>query len=196
LLSYLVGAICVSFSDNIHPNFVKSQEGLEIMKSRAKLFGHAIHPILIVFPLGLLATGVVFDVVYLIGGNPTFAIVAYWMFVAGIIGGLLAAPFGWIDWLAIPSGTRAKRIGLIHGLGNMAAVAIFAASWYLRMDAPARPEIAASVLSFIGVIMAAVGGWLGGELVERLGVGVDEGANLNAPSSLTTEHATRDVAHH
>jgi len=65
------------------------------MESRAKLFGHAIHPILIVFPLGLLATGVVFDIIYLIMDDPMFALVSFWMITAGLIGGLLAAPFGW-----------------------------------------------------------------------------------------------------
>lgn len=166
------------------------------MESRAKLFGHAIHPILIVFPLGLLATGVVFDLIYLIWNNPTFATVAYWMFAAGIIGGILAAPFGAIDWWAIPSGTRAKRIGLMHGLANLVAILLFIGSWWMRSDAPARPEMTASILSFTGAIIAAFGGWLGGELVERLGVGVDDGANLDAPSSLTNESAARNVAHH
>lgn len=46
------------------------------------------------------------------------------------------------------------------------------------------PTTGALVLSFISVALAFVGGWLGGELVDRLGVGVDEGANLNAPNSL------------
>lgn len=159
------------------------------MESRAKFLGHAIHPILIVFPLGLLATGVVFDVIYLIGGNGEMANVAYWMFAAGIVGGLIAAPFGLIDWLAIPSGTRAKTIGAMHGLSNFVALLLFAGSWYLRNDIPARPETLASVLSFLGTAAAGVGGWLGGELVERLGVGVDEGANLNAPNSLTSASA-------
>jgi uncharacterized membrane protein len=36
------------------------------MESKAKLFGHPIHQILIVFPLGLLATAVIFDVIYLL----------------------------------------------------------------------------------------------------------------------------------
>lgn len=164
------------------------------MESRAKLFGHAIHPILIVFPLGLLATGVIFDVIHLIWGNPTFATVAYWMFAAGIIGGLIAAPFGWIDWFSIPKGTRAKRIGLMHGAANMTAVLFFIGSWYLRMDTPSRPETLASILSFIGAGLAMFGGWLGGELVERLGVGVDNNANLDAPSSLTTDTAMPKAA--
>jgi uncharacterized membrane protein len=159
------------------------------MKSRARIFGHAVHPILIVFPLGLLTTGVIFDAIHLIWGNPDMAGIAYWMILAGIIGGILAAPFGLIDWLAIPSGTRAKTIGAMHGGANALALLLFIASWWMRSDGPLRPEMAASILSFIGLLLAAVGGWLGGELVERLGVGVDEGANLDAPNSLTHENA-------
>ena len=160
------------------------------MESRAKFLGHAIHPILIVFPLGLLATGVVFDAIYLIWNNAEMANVAYWMFAAGIVGGLIAAPFGLIDWLAIPRGTRAKTIGLLHGLSNLIAIALFAVSWWMRNDVPARPETLASALSFLGAAVAGLGGWLGGELVERLGVGVDEGANLNTPNSLSHAHAS------
>jgi hypothetical protein len=63
---------------------------------------------------------------------------------------------------------------------------LFVASWGMRSDLPEQPETLASILSFVGFIAALLGGWLGGELVERLGVGVVEGANLNAPNSLTT----------
>ncbi|HUR97328.1 MAG TPA: DUF2231 domain-containing protein [Pyrinomonadaceae bacterium] len=159
------------------------------MESKARFLGHGIHPVMIVFPLGLLATGVVFDVIYLIWGSPDMASVAYWMIAAGIIGGLLAAPFGWIDWYAIPPGTRAKTIGFIHGLTNTVALLLFVGSWGLRHDVPEHPETLASILSFAGAGMAGLGGWLGGELVERLGVGVHEGANLNAPNSLSNASA-------
>jgi uncharacterized membrane protein len=162
------------------------------MESRAKFLGHAIHPILIVFPLGLLATGVVFDIIYLIWKNPTFSTVAYWMIAAGIIGGLLAAPFGWIDWFAIPAGTRAKRIGLMHGLGNVAVLLLFIGSWWCRYNTGERPDTLAHVLSFAGAGLALVAGWLGGELVERLGVGVDDGAHLNAPNSLSGKAANQN----
>ena len=40
------------------------------------------------------------------------------------------------------------------------------------------------VASVLGVGLATVTGWLGGELVDRLGVSVDDGANLDAPNSL------------
>src|SRR3954467_5792087 len=78
------------------------------MEARAKLLGHPIHQMLIVFPLGLLGMSVVFDLIYFAADDRVFAAVAYWMMIAGIVGGLLAAPFGLIDWMAIPSGTRAK----------------------------------------------------------------------------------------
>ena len=157
------------------------------MESRAKLFGHAIHPILIVYPLGLLSAAVIFDMIYLVTANPTWTTVSYWMIAAGIVGGLLAAIFGLIDFLNIPSGTRAKRIGLLHGLVNVGVMILFVASWLLRSSSPEVPSTAALALSFIGVGAALLGGWLGGELVERLGVGVAPDANLNAPNSLTAK---------
>jgi len=160
------------------------------MESRAKLFGHAIHPILIVFPMGLLATAVIFDVIAIVRGNGIWSDRAYAMIGAGIIGGLLAAVFGFIDWLAIPKGTRAKSVGLIHAVVNDLALILFAVSWWLRRGRTVDPGTFALVLSFAGAGVALVGGWLGGELVERLGVAVDDGAHLDAPSSLSGRPAS------
>ena len=168
------------------------------MESRAKALGHAIHPILIVFPLGLLSTAVIFDVLYLITDRSGFRIAAAYTIAAGVIGGLVAAVFGLIDWLAIPAGSRAKRVGMFHGAGNVVVVAQFAVSWLLRLGADNwRPGALALVCSFAGVALAGVTGWLGGELVERLGVGVDENAGIDAPSSLSkTAGRTRGGTRH
>src|SRR5918999_1670655 len=159
------------------------------MESKAKFLGHPMHQILIVFPLGLLATAVIFDAIYLAGGGETMATVSYWMIAAGIVGGFAAAPFGWIDWFAIPRSTRAKSIGLWHGGGNVIVLALFIASWLFRRDLPERPEALAFVLSFGGAGLALVTGWLGGELLDRLSVGVDDRAHLDAPSSLASATA-------
>ena len=155
------------------------------MESKAKLLGHPIHPMLVVFPLGLLATAVIFDAIALARENGAWSGMAFYLIAAGVIGGLVAAVFGLIDWLAIPSGTRAKAIGLWHGVGNVVVVALFAVSWFLRWGTPNAPATLALILSFVGVVLALVTGWLGGELVDRLGVGVDDGAHLDAPSSLS-----------
>jgi uncharacterized membrane protein len=156
------------------------------MESRAKLLGHPIHQMLIVFPLGLLATAVIFDVMAYFTGAGRWTEIAFYMIGAGIIGGLIAAVFGTADFLAIPAGTRAKRIGAIHGVGNVFVVLLFSGSWLLRWENPSDPSVLAYLCSYAGAGLALATGWLGGELVDRLGVGVDDGANLNAPSSLTS----------
>ena len=155
------------------------------MESKVKFAGHPVHPMLIVFPLGLLATAVIFDIIYLVSGNSQWTVVAYYMIGAGIIGGLAAAVFGWLDWIAIPSGTRARRIGLWHGVGNVVVLALFILSWVLRRENPEVPPTGAIVAGLTGAVIALVTGWLGGELVDRLGVGVDDGAHLDSPSSLS-----------
>ncbi|PYR73918.1 MAG: hypothetical protein DMF87_24240 [Acidobacteria bacterium] len=159
------------------------------MESRAKLFGHPIHQMLIVFPLGLLAMALIFDIIHFATGVAYWSEIAYWMIAAGVISGLVAAPFGLIDWLGIPAGTRAKRIGAWHGGGNLIVVVMYAASWWLRRADLQNPMMIAYVLSFGGGCIALVTGWLGGELVDRLAVGVDPGAHVDAPSSLKSRRA-------
>jgi len=155
------------------------------MEAKAKLLGHPIHQMLIVFPLGLLATSFFFDIAYLITKRGELAVVSYWMIFAGVISALIAAVFGLIDWLGIPSNTRAKAIGLWHGGGNVLVAVLFAASWFVRRGFAGAPSALAIVLSAIAVGIALVTGWLGGELVDQLGIGVNEGANPNAPNSIT-----------
>jgi uncharacterized membrane protein len=165
------------------------------MESRAKVAGHPIHPMLVAFPIGLLLTAIVFDIVHLASDEPHWAEVSWYMIAAGIIGGLAAAIPGLIDWLAIPRETRARRLGLVHGLGNVVVLGLFALSWLLRRDSPGAPPVEAIVAGFLGGGLMAVTGWLGGELVNRLGVGVDDGAHLDAPSSLSHRYPGTDRRH-
>ena len=155
------------------------------MESRAKLLGHPIHQILIVFPLGLLSTAAIFDVIGLVTDNSQWPLMSYYMIATGVVSGLIAAVFGVIDYFAIPRGTRARYVGTLHGVGNVAVVALYGASWLLRRSSPPSPDGEAYIFSFLGLALALGTGWLGGELVNRLGVGVDDGAHLNAPSSLS-----------
>jgi len=156
------------------------------MEARAKLFGHPIHQMLIAFPLGLLAMALFFDLgaLFLNRHQGLFS-ASYYMIAAGVATGLIAAVFGLIDFLKIPSGTRAKRIGTVHGVGNVVVVVLFAASWFLRREHPADAPTLAIALAALGAGLATITGWLGGELVDRLGVGIDDGAHLDAPSSLS-----------
>lgn len=157
------------------------------MESRAKAAGHAVHQQLIVLPLGLLATAVAFDVIGLATHDGRLAFASYLMIVVAVAVGLAASVFGLIDYLAIPRGTRAKRVGLLHGSGNLVMLVLFTGSSLLRAGSPDNvPSTTAFLLGLIALVMGAGTGWLGGELVGRLGVGVDDDAGLDAPARLTT----------
>jgi uncharacterized membrane protein len=160
------------------------------MESKTKIFGHPIHPMLIIFPLGLFVTAVICDVIQLFNHSTTLPIVSYYNIAGGILGGLIAAIFGFRDWTSIPKGTRARRIGAFHGIGNVILVGLFFVSWLMRREQPGfTPSALALVFSFAGIILGTLTAWLGGELVYRLDVAVDSGANLDAPSSLSGEPA-------
>ncbi|GAB3817511.1 DUF2231 domain-containing protein [Micromonospora zhanjiangensis] len=155
------------------------------MESRIKVLGHPVHPMLVMFPVALFVAGVIFDLVDLFGGPPLFGQLAYYNILAGLIGGVLAALAGVFDLLAIPAGTRAKRIGVLHALINTGVILLFAGVWTVRGSAIGHSAgggvLAIEVVALAGV---AAGAWFGGELVDRLGVGVDLDADLNASSSL------------
>ena len=133
------------------------------------------------FPVGMLAFSAVCDGAHVVQprarwwGRAAQAAIG-----AGLVGVAIAAPFGLVDYLAIPPGTRAKRIGRLHGLGNLGVGGLFLASWLLRRSKHVRSGVA---LSTMGMLSAGFTLWLGTELVNRLGVGVYEPTSFDAPSS-------------
>ena len=137
----------------------------------ARVGKHPIHPMLIVLPLGLWVAALVFDVIYAFTGRPGFRTAAFWNVGAGVVGALLAAIPGFVDWLSLTG--RAARLGTYHMVLNLAAVAVFAVNWFVRTrvgsDSPWP-----LVLSIVGVVGVAISGWLGGELVYVHRVGVEE----------------------
>jgi uncharacterized membrane protein len=141
---------------------------------------------LITIPLGLFIFSVVLDILSLATGIEAFAVAAFYNIAGGVIGGLLAGIFGIIDFLSIPTRTRAKTIGTWHLFGNLIVLLLFSLSWLFRVNSgPGTPPFLGVAFSILGLVLGMVTSWLGGELVERLGVGVDPGAHLNAPTSLS-----------
>jgi uncharacterized membrane protein len=157
------------------------------MRAKINLFGHAVHPFLVVFPLGLLLLVPVFDVVHLATDHTEWARIAFWLCTCGVIGALVAAPVGFADFLQIPRNTKAHRTGLMHLGVNLAAVALFAVSWVIRLtEGSPRAGAGPFVLALIGAFVLLVGGWLGNELVQRHGLSISENAGLDAAPSVKT----------
>jgi uncharacterized membrane protein len=137
----------------------------------ARIGKHPIHPMLVVLPLGLWIAALAFDIVHALGGGPVWRTLAFWNIAGGIIGALLAAVPGFVDYLDLAG--RARRIATFHMVLNLGAVALFAVNWYVRTRVP--PESSWPLaLSVVGVIGIIVSGWLGAELVYAERVGVEE----------------------
>lgn len=151
-------------------------DGKHPVTSLAGPYGHPFHPILVTVPIGAWVASIVFDIVSRAGDDHlVFAKGAYWLVGIGIVGALVAAMFGFLDLLAIPTKTRAFRTGLIHMSLNLAVVTAFVVDFALRhsrLDRPKGTPVPLIVLSAIALAVLAVSGWLGGKLTYRYGVRV------------------------
>jgi uncharacterized membrane protein len=141
------------------------------MSSPASIGKHPIHPMLVVFPIGLWIFSFVCDLIHLlVSSNPIWSDVAFYCIGGGIAGALLAAIPGFIDYLSLTD-TRTKKIATYHLVLNLIGVVLFAANFGLRFTA--RGDSLPIILSAITLVGVGISGWLGGELVYVHGVGVE-----------------------
>ena len=148
------------------------------MASRASIGGHPIHPMIIPFPIALWVFSLIADLIYLWRGNPLWRnYIAFYTLLGGIIGGAAAAVPGFIDWLTLKE-REVVKIANWHARLNVIALLIFAASFYLRTTSGAGLVTGNYTipvgLSVLGVILIAISGWLGGEMVFKHAVAVDQ----------------------
>ncbi|OHB56077.1 MAG: hypothetical protein A2Y07_03155 [Planctomycetes bacterium GWF2_50_10] len=144
------------------------------MRTPASIAGHPFHPMLIVFPLGLLTFSLVCQVINLASPAQQWTTAAIYTMGGGIIGGLLAAMPGFIDLISIPP-SKARKKGIWHMTLNLTVVLLFIIAFYIavRDDQISRPVFA---LSLTAVILAIISGWLGGDLVYIHGIAVKDNA--------------------
>jgi uncharacterized membrane protein len=158
------------------------------MESRAKLLGHPVHQMLVPVPAGLFMVGALLDIIDIFVDAAWIATVSFWNIALGCIAALVAALFGVIDLTKVPRGTRAKRVGVMHASGNVVALVLFAAAVWMRSGIQQhQTDPLALTLEIVAFALLGVAAWLGGELVDRLGIGVDDGAHVDAPNSLRTK---------
>lgn len=143
------------------------------MRTPASIGKHPIHPMLIVFPIGLWIFSLACDLIYLAGAPGAWNTVAFYSMIGGFIGALLAAVPGFIDFFRYEGGAPpVKKIATIHMAINLTVVVLYAINIWLRAGNPASMSIPI-LLSIIGVALLFVSGWLGGQMVHVYGVGVE-----------------------
>ena len=172
------------------------------MASKASIAGHPIHPMLVGIPIGLFVFALVADLAAMVNGAAdAWRTVAFYCIGGGIVGALLAAPFGLIDLLSIRD-ERAKKIGIMHMVINLGVVALFVINFILRWQGASNA--APFLLTVVAVLLLLVSGWLGGEMVFRHGVAqvgpetraVGERRRVRTPVSHERRHAGTPIGQH
>jgi uncharacterized membrane protein len=142
------------------------------MSSPASIKDHPIHPMIVGIPIGLWVFSLVSDIIYAARwGGVIWADVAYYTMVGGVIGALIAAVPGFIDYLSINE-EKTKRTGTRHLIINLSIVAVYIINIIIRTNG--QPNMALPiVLSVVGIGALLYSGWLGGDLVYEHGMGVE-----------------------
>lgn len=135
-------------------------------------YGHPFHPALVTVPIGAWVASFVFDLgSHWSADATTFATGARWLIAIGIVGALVAAVVGFLDLLAIPTGTPARRTAVKHMVLNLTVTGLFFVSSLLR-DGEGPVGWALVTLSVVALALLGASGWLGGKLTYRYGVRV------------------------
>ena len=146
------------------------------MYSKVKLFGHPIHPMLVAYPVAFYTATLVCYIVYNSNADPFWFKVGVVANVAGAVMAAVAAIPGFIDWLYIPSDSRAKKTGLFHMVCNVIALVCYAVvAW---MSCPkwdgTTPGLGLAIpLTAVGFLLTLIAGFLGWALIQKHHVGVD-----------------------
>jgi uncharacterized membrane protein len=111
------------------------------------------------------------DVVRLVTHDPFWSRMAFYTAFAGATLGAVTALPTLVDWLAAPRSTRERRVRLVHLLFSVAGVALAWASAIVRLTSGAAAFARLPfALALLGAGLLLLGGWFGGELVERMGL--------------------------
>jgi uncharacterized membrane protein/nitrite reductase/ring-hydroxylating ferredoxin subunit len=144
----------------------------KIMKSKASITSHPIHPLLIPFPIAFFIGTLVFDVLSVIYNNASFWQTGKYLEIGGVVMALVAAVPGIIDYIyTVPPDSSAKKRGAKHGILNTLVVILFITAYMLKRGDNGTSLII--VLEAVGSVLLGVSGWLGGTLSYRNQIGVD-----------------------
>jgi uncharacterized membrane protein len=152
------------------------------MKDRVRIANHPVHPMLIPLPIGLWIFSLVSDIIYFAGGGQAWAIASWYTMAGGIIGAIVAAVPGFLDYLAIER-PEIKKMALQHMVLNVTALVLFIINFFVRGGTVGGGTFILSIIGVLGIILS---GWLGGHMVYVHGMAVDE-SEVCAPGHQTLQ---------
>lgn len=138
--------------------------------------GHTFHPLMTDIPIGAWTSATALDVV----GGKESEVAARRLIGLGILASLPTAMSGFSDYADTFGAER--RVGITHAAFNVAALALFGASYTARRGGS---NLKGKALSLLGMGAVSVGAYLGGHLSLDMGVGVDHTAYESGPDDWT-----------
>ncbi|MBC5825091.1 MAG: DUF2231 domain-containing protein [Candidatus Eremiobacteraeota bacterium] len=142
------------------------------MQGKATAMGHPIHPMIIPFPIAFFVGALISDIVSHFSDDAFWPHMSVVLIGFGIIGTLLAALFGYIDYFSITMSDAAKKTATAHMILNLVVLVVFIGAYFVRSnDATSTGGYA---LTIFGVVVLLVSGALGGQLAYHYRLGVEE----------------------
>ncbi len=137
-------------------------------------YGHPFHPILVTIPIGTWVASIVFDIIGFAAADPEpYVVAARVLILIGIIGAVLAAVVGFLDYRQLVKGTAAHRTATTHMALNLGVTALFIVNLIVRWSADDDDvSVLGFILSLVGLGALGLSGWLGGKLAYSYGVRV------------------------
>jgi uncharacterized membrane protein len=140
--------------------------------SSVAIFGHPIHPIVVIFPVAFLSTAAGTDLGYWLTKGDFWVQASTWLLGAGLLSGIAAAVVGMFDFIHIPR-VRSRRAGWAHMLLNVGALALTLVNFAIRLIWPVSSILPVGLtISLVVSGLLLVSGWYGGELTFRHKVGI------------------------
>ena len=133
------------------------------------------HIILIHFPSALLPMECVCYALYYFRHNFTFGYAAFYSMTGGVLIGWMAAVTGLLDLAKISQEkSRALNTALAHGTINVTVLIVYSIFLYKAWKQPeAAPTLTALIVKSILIVMLFTGNFLGGNLLLKHKVGVE-----------------------
>jgi len=150
--------------------------------------GHPLHVILTDIPIGAWTLAIAFDALDSMSARRQYSVAADTAVAFGLAGAVGAAAAGLTDWQAIDP--PARRVGLVHGLLNVASVALFGCSLLARRRGG---RTTGRGLAALGYAVSVAAARLGGNLVYEQKVGVDHSAPEGLPGEFTPVLSESDL---
>lgn len=133
------------------------------MQGKATIADHPVHPMLVAFPIGFFGGVLVSDIISIWGNHAFWPLVATWLIAFGVIGALVAALFGFIDYFTIPMTAPVKRTATTHMVLNLIVVVLFIVAFLIRLND--ATSTLGYILTYVPLALLIVSGWYGGHLV-------------------------------